>query len=135
MNNNKELRMLLIKHKEATRFLYICAETKKDEIPAFMAANGFNYVEGVMYKTAPVDLTATDPHKFDMLLLFSPTGINALFHNYPKFEQGKLRIAAYGKITADSVLDKGLTLHLMAPLGHTLTIMVALDHYLKESNK
>jgi uroporphyrinogen-III synthase len=70
-----------------------------------------------------------------MLLLFSPTGINALFHNYPKFEQGKLRIAAYGKITADSVLDKGLTLHLMAPLGHTLTIMVALDHYLKESNK
>jgi len=135
MNNNKELRMLLMKHKDATRFLYICAETKKDEIPAFMEANGFNYVEGVMYRTAPVDLTATDPHKYDMVIFFSPTGINALFHNYPKFTQDKLRIAAYGKITADSILDKGLTLHLMAPLGNAPTIMVALDHYLKESNK
>jgi uroporphyrinogen-III synthase len=135
MNNNKELRMLLMKHKDATRFLYICAEAKKDEIPAFMHANGFNYAEGVMYKTAPVDLTSMDPHKFDMMILFSPTGINALLHNYPKFSQDKLRIAAYGKITADSVLDKNLTLHIMAPLGNAPTIVVALDNYLKESNK
>ncbi len=135
MNNNKELRMLLMKHKDATRFLYICAETKKDEIPAFMEANGFNYAEGVMYKTVPVDLSATDPHKFDMMILFSPTGVNALFHNYPKFNQDKLRIAAYGKITADSVLDKGLALHVMAPLGNAPTIIVALDNYLKESGK
>lgn len=135
MNNNKELRMLLMKHKDATKFLYICAEAKKDEIPAFMAANNFNYVEGVMYRTAPVDLTATDPHKYDMMIFFSPTGINALFHNFPKFKQDKLRVAAYGKITADSVLDKGVTLHLMAPLGNAPTIMVALDQYFKESNK
>ena len=135
MNNNKELRMLLMKHRDATRFLYICAEAKKDEIPAFMQANSFNYVEGVMYRTQPVDLHALDPHKFDMMILFSPTGTHSLFHNFPKFEQGKLKIAAYGKTTADSILDKGLKLHVMAPLGQMPTIVVALDHYIKDAGK
>jgi uroporphyrinogen-III synthase len=135
LNNNKELRMLLMKHRDATRFLYICAEARKDEIPAFMHANGFNYAEGVMYKTAPVDLHAINPHLYDMMVIFSPTGIHSLYHNFPKFHQDKLRLAAYGRASADAILEKGLRLHAMAPLGQTQTIVVALDHYLRESNK
>lgn len=135
LNNNKELRLLLMKHKDATRFLYICAETRKDEIPAFMKANGFNYAEGVMYRTLPVDLHAIDPHKFDMMVLFSPTGIHSLYHNFPKFKQEGLKIAAYGKTTADAVLNKGLQLHVMAPLNQANTIVVALENYLNEVNK
>ena len=134
-NNNKELRMLLVKHKDATRFLYICAETKKDEIPAFLEANSFNYMEGIMFRTVPNNLKATKVHDYDMLIFFSPTGINALFHNFPKFKQEKLKIAAYGKTTADAIIAKNLNMHLMAPLNHSPTIVVALDHYLKEANK
>ncbi len=132
MNNNKELRMLLMKHRDATRFLYVCAETKKDEIPAFMEANKFNYVEGVMYKTMPVDLKSTKLHDYDLLIFFSPSGIHSMYHNFPKFKQEKLKIAAYGKTTADLILDKGLKLHLMAPLNNSPTIVVALEQYLKE---
>lgn len=131
MNNNKELRMLLVKHKDATRFLYICAETKKDEIPAFLEANNFNYSEGVMYKTVPNDIKAYKLHDYDMLIFFSPSGVHSLYHNFPKFKQDKLKIAVYGKTTADAVLNRGLKLHLMAPLNHTPTIVVALDAYLK----
>jgi uroporphyrinogen-III synthase len=135
MNNNKELRMLLMKHRDATRFLYICAEVRKDEIPSFMSANGFNFSEGVMYRTVARDLKHIEPSKFDMLVLFSPTGIHSLIHNFPKFKQDNLRIAAYGKTTAGAVLDNNLKLHVMAPLPHAPTIIVALDGYLKESNK
>ncbi|MFN8321551.1 MAG: uroporphyrinogen-III synthase [Chitinophagales bacterium] len=131
MNNNKELRTLLVKHKDATRFLYICAEAKKDEIPAFMEANNFIYAEGVMYKTVPNDLKHIKLSDYDMLVFFSPTGIHSLLHTYPKFKQEKLKIGAYGKTTADAVLDKGLKLHLMAPLNQSPTIVVALDHYIK----
>lgn len=46
-----------------------------------------------------------------------------------------MKIGAYGKTTADAVLDKGLRLHIMAPLGTTPTILVALDQYLKDINK
>lgn len=133
MNNNKELRTLLVKHKDATRFLYICAEAKKDEIPAFMEANNFIYAEGVMYKTVPNDLKHIKLSDYDMLIFFSPTGIHSLLHSYPKFKQDKLKIGAYGKTTADAVLDKGLKLHLMAPLNQSPTIVVALDHYIKDA--
>ncbi len=135
MNNNKELRMLLIKHKDATRFLYICAETKKDEIPAFLEANSFNYMEGIMFRTVPNNLKAYKIHDYDMLIFFSPTGVNALYHNFPKFKQEKLKIAAYGKTTADAILARGLQLHLMAPMHNSPTIVLALDNYLKEANK
>jgi uroporphyrinogen-III synthase len=135
MTNNKELRMLLMKHRDATRFLYICAEAKKDEIPAFMHANGFNYAEGVMYKPIAVDLQGLNAHQYDMMILFSPTGIHSLYHNFPKFKQENLKIGAYGRTTADAILDKGLVLHLMAPIDKIPTINVALDIYLTESNR
>lgn len=135
MNNNKELRTLLIKHRDATRFLYICAEVRKDEIPNFMAANNFNFAEGVMYRTVPNDLKSIKLSEYDMLIFFSPSGIHSLYHNFPKFKQDKLKIGAYGKTTADAILEKGLKLQLMAPLEHTPTILVALDRYLKDVNK
>lgn len=136
LNNNKELRMLLMKHHDTTRFLYVCSEPGKDEIPAFLKANGFNYVEGVMYRPVPNNLKEmVELEKYDMLILFSPTGIHSLYHNYPKFKQNNLRIGVYGKTTADTVLDKGLKLHLMAPLHHNATMVMALDHYLKDANK
>lgn len=135
INNNKELRMLLMKHRDATRFLYICAEVRKDEIPSFMQANGFNFSEGVMYRTVSNDLKHIDFSNYDMLVLFSPTGVHALFDNFPKFKQGNLKIAVYGNTTAAAVLDKQLRFHAMAPLPHTPTIITALDNYLKQSNR
>lgn len=134
-NNNKELRNLLFKHKDATRFLYICAEVRKDEIPSFMQANGFNYSEGVMYKTVPVDLKGFNLEEYDMVLFFSPSGIASLKHNFPKFKQYKIKWGAYGKTTADAIIDEGLELHLMAPLEGQPSIVVALENYLKETAK
>jgi uroporphyrinogen-III synthase len=67
------------------------------------------------------------------LIFFSPTGIHSLFTTFPKFKQDRLKIGAYGKTTADAVLNRGLKLHLMAPLNHSPTIVVAIEQYL--SNK
>jgi len=133
LNNNKELRLLLMKHRDATRFLYICAEVRKDEIPAFMQANNFNFAEGIMYRTVPNDLKSVNIKDQDMLIMFSPSGIQSLLHNFPKFKQDNLRIGAYGKTTADAVLDANLKLHLMAPLEKVPSIVVALENYLRNN--
>lgn len=133
LHNNKELRTLLMKHREATRFLYICAKVNKDDIPAFMKANKFNYAEGIMFRTVPNNIKSVKLGEYDMLVFFSPTGIDSLFDNFPKFKQGKLKIAAYGKTTANAIIDKGLQMHLMAPMEHTPTIINALDQYMMEA--
>ena len=131
LHNNRELRNLLFKHKDATRFLYICAEErKKDDIPAFLSANGFQFAEAVMFRTVSKDLRKLKLDEFDLMILFSPSAVTALFDNFPQFQQGDLRIAAYGTTTADAVLGKHLQLHLMAPLNHHTSIITALDAYL-----
>ncbi len=87
-----------------------------------------------MYRPVPnEDLKKLTLEKYDMLVMFSPTSITSLYYNYPNFEQGKLRIAAYGKTTADAILDKGLSLHMLAPTPALPTITSALDAYFEEA--
>jgi uroporphyrinogen-III synthase len=130
--NNKELKNLMLKHKDSTKFLYICPEVRsKEELTTFMKDNQIDFVEAVMYKTVPLDLSKINLNNFDMLVLFSPTGLIALFHNFPRFKQNKLQIAVYGKSTADAVLEANLEIHVMAPLGEVMSINVALDRHLQ----
>ncbi len=135
-NSNKELRGLLLKHRETTRCLYIGPEVRsKDEITSFMTEQNIPYAEAVMYKTVPSDLKKIDFSKFDMMILFSPSAVHSLYQSYPGFKQGNTKIAVYGKTTADAVLDAGLKFHLMAPLEGAPSIIAGVENYLKVSNK
>lgn len=135
-NSNKELRNLIMKHKDSTRFLYICSQSKVfNEITSFMTDNKVNFAEAVMYKAVPIDLRDLNLKKYDMLLLFSPTGLSALQQSFPNFEQGKLKIGVYGRTTADAMISENLKIHLMAPLESVPSLTVALQSYLVESNK
>ena len=135
-NSNKEMRALLLKHKETTRNLYICPEVRsKDEITSFMSEQKITFAEAVMYRTVPSDLSKVDFKKYDMMILFSPSAIHSLYKSVPNFKQDKTKIGVYGKFTADAVMDAKLNIHIMAPLDGVPSIIAALDNYLKESNK
>lgn len=131
-NNNKEIRALLLKHRDTTKCLYICPEVRsKDDITSFMDEQKIPYVEAVMYRTVPSDLKSINFNQFEMMVLFSPSAVHSLFHNFPKFQQGNLRIGVYGKTTADAVLEAGLKVHMMAPLEGSPSIIAALDQYMR----
>ncbi len=135
-NSNKELRGLLLKHRETTKCLYIGPEVRsKDEITSFMTEQNIPYTEAVMYKTVPSDLKKIDFTKFDMMILFSPSAVHSLYQSYPAFKQANTKIGVYGKTTADAVLDANLKFHLMAPLEGAPSIIAAVENYLKVSNK
>ncbi len=135
-SSNKELRHLLLKHKDSTKNLYISPEVRsKDELITFMQDNDIKYTEAVMYKTVPADLKSVHLKNYDMLVLFSPSAISSIKHNFPEFSSKNIKIAAYGKTTADAILEEKCELHLMAPLPHTPSIIVALENYLAAANK
>ena len=135
-NSNKEMRGLLLKHKDTTKCLYIGPEVRsKDEITSFMSEQNISYTEAVMYKTVPSDLRKLDLKKFDMMVLFSPSAVHSLYQSFPQLKQDKTKIGVYGKTTADAVMDAKLSYHLMAPLEGAPSIIAALDSYLRESNK
>ena len=90
--------------------------------------------ECVMYRTVSNDFTPEEIKTFDydMLVFFSPAGIESLIKNFPDFDQKHIAIATFGPATAKAVKDAGLRLDLEAPSEKYPSMTSALLHYLTE---
>ena len=84
-----------------------------------------------MYRTVSNDFGPDEPFDYDMLIFFSPSGIQSLLKNFPNFEQGDIRIACFGPTTAQAVRDAGLRLDIEAPSPGNPSMTGALENYLK----
>jgi uroporphyrinogen-III synthase len=124
-----ELVELMKKHK-TEKFLLPTSDLLKADIPQLLDENKFNYKRIVFYNTIPNDITDIDIVQYDMIVFFSPAGIKALFHNYPKFKQDKILVAAFGSTTANAVKEAGLTLHVQAPTPSAPSMAMALEQYI-----
>ena len=87
-----------------------------------------------MYRTVSNDFTPEEVATFDydMLVFFSPSGVDSLIKNFPDFRQGDIAIATFGPATAKAVKDAGLRLDLEAPTEKYPSMTGALQHYLIE---
>lgn len=92
-----------------------------------------NYTKAVMYRTVSNDFAPDEEFDYDMLLFFSPAGIDSLMKNFPDFKQGHIQIGCFGASTAKAVEDAGLRLDLAAPSAKSPSITGALDLFLKEN--
>lgn len=125
---------LMKKHK-TEKFLLPSSDILKAEIPSLLNENKFNYKRIIFYNTLPNDISDVDITQYDMIVFFSPAGIKALLHNYPKFQQDKILIAAFGSTTANAVTEAGLTLHVQAPTPKAPSMAMALEQYIEKSAK
>lgn len=123
----------LLKH-NGEKYLYIVSDVHKDNVN-ILDENHINYTRAVMYRTVSNDFTPEEKFDYDMLLFFSPQGIESLIKNFPDFNQGDLRIGCFGAATAKAVKDAGLRLDMEAPTEKAPSVTAALDLYLKENNK
>jgi uroporphyrinogen-III synthase len=58
-----------------------------------------------------------------------------LYKNFPDFQQNNTRLAAFGPTTHKALLDRGLILDIPAPNPKSPSMTMALDEYIKQSNK
>ncbi len=128
----EDLVPVLMKHK-AERFLVPLSSVHNGDIQAMLDKCGVSHTECIMYSTVSNDFSAEEKASFnyDMLLFFSPTGVRALKKNFPAFEQKDIRIGAFGKATAKTVVDEGLRLDFQAPSEKYPSMTSALNAYLK----
>lgn len=120
----------LVKHKKE-RFLYIVSDVHKEDT-SILDQNGINYTKAVMYRTVSNDFGPDEKFDYDMLLFFSPSGIDSLLKNFPGFEQNDIRIGCFGATTAQAVRNAGLRLDLEAPSVKAPSMTAALENFLKE---
>jgi uroporphyrinogen-III synthase len=134
VKTSTELIDIIKKHKDE-KYIYPCSNIRKDEIPLFLAASGYTFSEAVIYDTVSEDLKSLDPHSFDIIAFFSPSGVTSLKHNFPELEQGNIRFAAFGPTTAKAVTDAGFILDVEAPLPNAPSMTGALEQYIIKANK
>lgn len=120
----------LIKHKKE-HFLYVVSDVNKDDT-AILDENGIDTTKAVMYRTVSNDFGPDEKFDYDMLLFFSPAGIDSLLKNFPDFEQNDIRIGCFGATTAQAVRNAGLRLDIEAPSAKAPSMTAALENYLKE---
>jgi len=129
-----ELSPLIKKYKDES-FLLPAADKLKAEVPEVLNALGVKWKEAVFYKTVISDLSDLENVKYDILVFFSPSGIDSLFKNFPDFEQKDTRIAVFGNTTIKAVEAKGLRVDIAAPTPETPSMTMALKKYIKIVNK
>lgn len=124
----------LTNHNKET-FLYAVSDVHKNDTNAEMLDKAkINYTKAVMYRTVSNDFTPDEPFDYDMLLFFSPAGIDSLLKNFPEFQQGDIQVGCFGASTAKAIEEAGLRLDLSAPSPKAPSITAALDLFLKEKN-
>lgn len=132
--NFEDLTPLIKKYKDEA-FLLPTTDKVKPIIPETLDKLGVNWTQGIFYKTVISDLSDLADVYYDILVFFSPSGIESLFHNFPDFKQKDTRIAVFGNTTVKAVKEKGLRVDIAAPTPETPSMTMALQKYIDAVNK
>ncbi|MFY9154458.1 MAG: uroporphyrinogen-III synthase [Prolixibacteraceae bacterium] len=122
------------KHKEE-KFLLTLSQVNQPEIIQALDKAGYNYTKAIIYNTVSSNLSDLKEVNYDILVFFSPSGIQSLIQNFPDFTQNDTKIACFGPTTAKAVHEAGLRLDIEAPTVDAPSMTMALDQFIKKHNK
>jgi len=127
---------MMVKHKNE-KYLVPMSDVHNDSVKDLLDSKKLNHQECVMYRTVSNDFTPEEIKNFDydMLVFFSPAGVDSLVKNFPNFNQENIAIATFGPATAKAVKDAGLRLDLEAPTEKYPSMTGALQHYLLQQEE
>lgn len=125
---------LMVKHNTEKYFVPM-SDVHNDEVKDLLAKNKIQHTEAVMYRTVSNDFKPEEMSDYDMLVFFSPAGIQSLMKNFPGFEQKDIAIGCFGPTTAKAIKEAGLRLDLEAPSAAAPSMPAALDLFIGEQNR
>jgi len=132
--NFNDLVPLFKKYKEE-KFLLPSSDVLKHQVPEKLDELGVNWDRGIFFKTVISDLSDLRDVYYDVLVFFSPSGIESLLKNFPDFEQNDTRIAVFGDSTVEAATGAGLRIDIKAPTPDTPSMTMALQKYITIENK
>lgn len=132
-NTINDLKDLLKKNKKET-FLLPTSDILKPIIPDSLAEIGVNYTRAVLYKTVHSDLSDLENVFYDLLVFYSPAGIESLYKNFPNFKQNNTLIAVYGDTTKQAAESTGIKVNIAAPQDNP-SMTGAIEAYIKAQKK
>lgn len=129
-----DLVVLMGKHK-TEKYLVPQSDVHSDELHLMLEAKKLRHTECVMYRTVSNPYPADKAFDFDMIILFTPAGVESLLQTVPDFASKGIKLGCFGKATVKAIEEAGLPLELEAPTVKAPSITGSLDLYLEEHNK
>ena len=131
----EDLLEIIKKHKDEN-YLYCCSDISSDSAMDMLNEAKINVTKAVMFRTVSADLTQTIKiDDYDMLVFFSPAGIESLKTNFPKFKQKDVAIGGFGEATCKAITDAGFELSFHAPTETAPSMTMAIEEYVAAENK
>jgi len=130
----QDLTKQIKKHKTES-FLLPSSDKLKKIVPELLNELEIKWEKAVLFKTVISDLSDLENVFYDVLVFFSPSGIDSLFENFPDFKQNDTKIAVFGNTTIKAAEKAGLRIDVTAPSKERPSMTMALEYYIKTINK
>lgn len=131
----QDLAPTLKKHRSKEKFLLPTNNLGSEFVSDYLDENKFDWKPALMYRTVSADLSDLENVFYDVLIFYSPLGIDSLYENFPTFEQKETRLAVAGSKTTKACEERGLTVNIHPDPPRVPSMEMALENYLKLSNK
>ena len=128
----EDLVLLMAKHKNEN-YLLPQSDVAGDSAHRMLEEKKLKHTECTMFRTIKNDLPEGQPFDFDMVVLFTPAGVESLLKNVPDFKERGIKLACFDKATAKAIEEAGLTIDLEAPSAKAPSMTGSLELYLEEN--
>lgn len=122
----------IIKHKTETYFIPT-SNVHTSELKELLDKSNIKHSEAVMYRTVSNDFAPEEMAGFDMMVFFSPAGVDSLQKNFPDFKQDNVLFGCFGDVTAKAIEDAGFRLDIKAPTEGVTSMSAAIELYLSKN--
>lgn len=127
----EDLALVMKKH-NTEKFLMPVADVHKEDLTCFTKAK-VQVTTAVMFRTVSTKFTPEEISSYDMLVFFTPVGIQSLFENAPEYNQGDQLIGLFGPSTRKAAEDHGLRIDIAGPTPECSSMTSLLQKFLQEN--
>lgn len=128
------LAKILEENNDKERYLIPCSiDSCVNPLITLLDEKKINYEKAEVFQIVMADLSQVNIEEYDMIVFFSPFGIESLKINFPNYQQGNTIIGALGYQVLDVAAQEGLRVDIMAPTPEQPSIFTAIDQYIQKN--
>lgn len=124
----------IIKRHKHHKMLVACGDTMHEPITGLLDKLKIQYSKATLYHTRYSNLSDLTDVWYDMLVFFSPAGIESLFYNFPGFKQENKVIGTFGPNVRKAAEEHNLVVECYAPTPEAPSMTTAIDNFLRKQN-
>ena len=133
-NNPNSIFDFILKNKEHQYLIPCGSDSTGSQFSEFLEKHNISYTPAIVFNTVPADLkNDIDISKYEMIVLFSPAGVQSLRFNFPDFVQTEdIALGGLGNAVANAIEAEGWTVNVLAPTPQAPSMTAAMDIFLKD---